>query len=208
MAVCSIGVSDVNSIPERVFSSAFKIFDQVTRYVGGSLLSVFKGRGWSPFTSWDSHCTQHLSPYSRATGAGETRSPKIFSSPDQIFSPLDKCRSWSKQSFTQWTGKRTATSERRILSPGFALPPRSASPCTGKSSSSPVSWLLASFSTRFKFQPAQESSDAFLKGGKAVRTCAGYRRVRWTHRDMSHLSNRQKLLTSASKYSMLVSPIH
>merc|ERR1719350_2057672 len=28
MAVCSIGVSDVNSIPERVFSSAFKIFDQ------------------------------------------------------------------------------------------------------------------------------------------------------------------------------------
>lgn len=28
MAVCSIGVSDVNSIPENVFSSAFKIFDQ------------------------------------------------------------------------------------------------------------------------------------------------------------------------------------
>ena len=35
MAVCSIGVSDVNSIPERVFSSAFKIFDQVARFVGG-----------------------------------------------------------------------------------------------------------------------------------------------------------------------------
>ena len=29
MAVCSIGVSDTNSIPENVFSSAFKIFDQV-----------------------------------------------------------------------------------------------------------------------------------------------------------------------------------
>jgi len=28
MAVCSIGVSDINSIPENVFSSAFKIFDQ------------------------------------------------------------------------------------------------------------------------------------------------------------------------------------
>ena len=60
----------------------------------------------------------------------------------------------------------------------------------------------------FMCQPAQESSDAFLKGGKAVRTCAGYRRVRRTHRDMSHLSNRQELLTTASKYSMLVSPIH
>ena len=118
-----------------------------------------------------------------------------------------KYRSWSRQSFTQWTGKRTATSERRILSPGFALPPRSASPCTGKSSSLPVSWLLASFSIRFKFQPAYQSSDAFLKGGKAVRTCAGYRRVRRAHRDMSHLSNRQELLTSASEYSMLVSPI-
>ena len=30
MAVCSIGVSDIKSIPENVFSSAFKIFDQVT----------------------------------------------------------------------------------------------------------------------------------------------------------------------------------
>ena len=29
MAVCSIGVSDTNSIPENVFSSAFKIFDHV-----------------------------------------------------------------------------------------------------------------------------------------------------------------------------------
>merc|ERR1712051_538745 len=28
MAVCSIGVSDIKSIPENVFSSAFKIFDQ------------------------------------------------------------------------------------------------------------------------------------------------------------------------------------
>ena len=35
MAVCSIGVSDVNSIPERVFSSAFQIFDQVVQFVGG-----------------------------------------------------------------------------------------------------------------------------------------------------------------------------
>ena len=120
---------------------------------------------------------------------------------------INKYRSWSRQSFTQWTGKRTATSERRTLSLDFALPPRSASPCTGKSSSLPVSWLLASFSTRFKFQSAYQSSDAFLKGGKAVRTCASYRRVRRAHRDMSHLPNRQELLTSASEYSMLVSPI-
>ena len=33
MAVCSIGVSDVKSIPKNVFSSAFKIFDQVTEVV-------------------------------------------------------------------------------------------------------------------------------------------------------------------------------
>merc|ERR1711962_1868507 len=56
----------------------------------------------------------------------------------------------SRQSFTQWTGKRTATSVRMTSSPGFALPPRSASPCTGKSSSSQVSWWLASFSTRWQ----------------------------------------------------------
>ena len=152
MAVCSIGVSDVNSIPERVFSSAFKIFDQVFAREVYSM-PFFKGRGRSPFTSWDPHCTQHLSSYSCAAGAGETRSSKIFSPPDKIFSPPDKHRSWLRQSFTQWTGKRTATSERRTLSLDFALPPRSASPCTGKSSSSPVSWLLAFFSTRFKFQP-------------------------------------------------------
>ena len=153
MAVCSIGVSDVNSIPERVFSSAFQIFDQVIQFVGGKYTRCcFKGWGWSPFTSWDPHCTQHLSPYPCAAGAGETRSPKNSSPPDKIFSSPDKHRSWLRQSFTQWTGKRTATSERRTLSLDFALPPRSASPCTGKSSSSPVSWLLASFSTRFKFQ--------------------------------------------------------
>ena len=74
------------------------------------------------------------------------------------FHPLiNKHRSWLRQSFTQWTGKRTVTSERRTLSPGFALPPRSASPRTEKSSSLPVSWWLASFSTRFKFQPELDS---------------------------------------------------
>ena len=40
MAVCSIGVSDVNSIPERVFSSAFQIFDQVIQFVGGEVYLV------------------------------------------------------------------------------------------------------------------------------------------------------------------------
>ena len=155
MAVCSIGVSDVNSIPERVFSSAFQIFDQVTWFVGGSILgAVLKDeddRLSLPETRIVLSIFLPIRVQQEQVKPDQQRSsrPLIKSS----LSLINKYRSWSRQSFTQWTGKRTATSERRTLSLDFALPPRSASPCTGKSSSSPVSWVLPSFSSRFKFQP-------------------------------------------------------
>ena len=100
------------------------------------------GRGWSPFPSWDPHSAQYLSSNSCSAGAGALRH-KEWSL------PIDELRSWSRQSSTQWTVRRTGTFVWKTSLRDFAPPPPSASQCTERSSYLLVLWWPASFSTRF-----------------------------------------------------------